>query len=89
MAQQGLVQQSFRRDKSAATGLQVFGQHGGQLVRGGQAEKLGGKERGELKLLTEAPLQMCSTSISTQEAGAGPGDDSCGSEAGPPIKPYN
>ncbi|XP_040096761.1 phenylalanine--tRNA ligase alpha subunit isoform X1 [Oryx dammah] len=71
-----------------------------QLVRGGQAEKLGEKERSELrkrKLLTEVTLKTYwvskgsafSTSISKQETELSPEMISSGSWRDRPFKPYN
>nr|KAF6479929.1 phenylalanyl-tRNA synthetase subunit alpha [Molossus molossus] len=99
----------IRVDKSAADGPWVFRvvdsvedevQRRLQLVRGGQAEKLGEKERSELKkrkLLTEVTLKTYwvskgsafSTSISKQEAELNPEMISSGSWRDRSFKPYN
>uniref|UniRef100_A0ABI8ARW3 Phenylalanine--tRNA ligase alpha subunit n=1 Tax=Felis catus TaxID=9685 RepID=A0ABI8ARW3_FELCA len=99
----------IRVDKSAADGPRVFRvvdsvedevQRRLQLVQGGQAEKLGEKERSELrkrKLLTEVTLKTYwvskgsafSTSISKQETELSPEMISSGSWRDRPFKPYN
>uniref|UniRef100_A0A8I5UQ62 Phenylalanine--tRNA ligase alpha subunit n=1 Tax=Pongo abelii TaxID=9601 RepID=A0A8I5UQ62_PONAB len=99
----------IRVDKSAADGPRVFRvvdsmedevQRRLQLVRGGQAEKLGEKERSELrkrKLLAEVILKTYwvskgsafSTSISKQETELSPEMISSGSWRDRPFKPYN
>ncbi|NIG59148.1 phenylalanine--tRNA ligase alpha subunit isoform 1 [Pontoporia blainvillei] len=99
----------IRVDKSAADGPRVFRvvdsvedevQRRLQLVQGGQAEKLGEKERSELrkrKLLTEVNLKTYwvskgsafSTSISKQETELSPEMISSGSWRDRPFKPYN
>ncbi|XP_065729551.1 phenylalanine--tRNA ligase alpha subunit isoform X2 [Phocoena phocoena] len=99
----------IRVDKSAADGPRVFRvvdsvedevQRRLQLVQGGQSEKLGEKERSELrkrKLLTEVNLKTYwvskgsafSTSISKQETELSPEMISSGSWRDRPFKPYN
>lgn len=99
----------IRVDKSAADGPRVFRvvdsvedevQRRLQLVQGGQAEKLGEKERSELrkrKLLTEVTLKTYwvskgstfSTNISKQETELSPEMISSGSWRDRPFKPYN
>eukprot|EP00069_Balaena_mysticetus_P005482 bmy_04860T0 len=99
----------IRVNKSAADGPRVFRvvdsvedevQRRLQLVQGGQAEKLGEKERSELrkrKLLTEVTLKTYwvskgsafSTSISKQETELSPEMISSGSWQDRPFKPYN
>ncbi|XP_011850282.1 PREDICTED: phenylalanine--tRNA ligase alpha subunit [Mandrillus leucophaeus] len=99
----------IRVDKSAADGPRVFRvvdsmedevQRRLQLVQGGQAEKLGEKERSELrkrKLLAEVTLKTYwvskgsafSTSISKQETELSPEMISSGSWRDRPFKPYN
>lgn len=99
----------IRVDKSAADGPRVFRVVDGvedevqrrlRLVQGGQAEKLGEKERSELrkrKLLTEATLKTYwvskgsafSTSVSKQETELSPEMISSGSWRDRPFKPYN
>ncbi|KAG8512711.1 Phenylalanine--tRNA ligase alpha subunit [Galemys pyrenaicus] len=99
----------IRVDKSTPDGPRVFRvvdsvedevQRRLQLVQGGQAEKLGEKEKSELrkrKLLTEVTLKTYwvskgsafSTTISKQETELSPEMISSGSWRDRPFKPYN